>query len=273
MVKGVVKELLPAENRLRVHHEEIPGYMAEMTMALNVRDTNLLAGLAPEDAISFRLNVTADGHWIDQVTKVASTTAPLGDALPPESSWRRVRNVEPLDVGDAMPNYTFTNELGQVVNLADLKGTAYAFTFIFTRCPIPEFCPRMSSHFLDVQNALLRMPDAPDNWKLFSITMDPEFDTPAVLKGYASRYQYDPARWGHLTAALIDITAIGEQFGLEFYRPDGTINHNLRTVVVDAQGKIQNIIRGNFWKPGELVVDLVNAARVGESAAAQPAQP
>ena len=269
-VKGVVKGIDLEARRARIHHEAIPDYMAEMTMNLNVRDTNELTGLVPEDAITFRLNVTEDGHWIDRITKVATTTATEGTELPPPSSWRLIRTVEPLDVGDPMPNYTFTNELGRVISLADFKGQAYAFTFIFTRCPIPDFCPRMSSHFLDVQNALAQMPDAPENWRLFSITIDPEFDTPEVLKGYAARYKYDPERWSFVTGPLIDITAIGEQFGLEFFRPDGTINHNLRTVVVDAGGKVQNIIVGNAWKPGELVVNLVNAARVEPEVAAQP---
>ena len=100
--------------------------------------------------------------------------------------------------------------------------------------------------------------------------MDPEFDTPLVLKGYAARYKYDPERWSHLTAPLIDITAIGEQFGLEFYKPDGTIAHNLRTVVIDATGRVRNILIGNSWKPEELVEHLVAAARVRD-VSGQPA--
>lgn len=271
-VQGEVIELFPDENRAKIKHAEIPDYMPAMTMSMNVLDAQELKGLAPGDQITFRLNVTDDGHWIDQVTRRVPDAKELtgpdpNNPFPAEKGWRRVREVEPLDIGELMPNYRFTNELGQAVALEDLKGSAYAFTFIFTRCPIPDFCPRMSTQFMTVQRTLESMPDAPKNWRLFSITMDPAFDTPEVLKGYASRYRYDPAHWNFLTGPLIDITAIGEQFGLEFYNPDGTINHNLRTVVVDRNGIIQKIIWGNTWKPEELVTALVEAAK------AEPANP
>ena len=268
-VKGVIKELHPEKLFAKVTHEEIPDYMPAMTMNLTVRDARELAGLAPADAITFRLNVTADEHWIDRVKKIAGVEAAKaegGDPFPDAREWRRVRFVEPLNIGDAMENYRFTNELGQAVTLAELKGQAYAFTFIFTRCPLPDFCPRMSSQFQDAQRLLANRAAGPTNWRLFSITMDPEFDTPEVLQRYASRFKSDPIRWQQLTAPLIDITAIGEQFGLEFYRPDGTISHNLRTVVIDAAGKVQNIIIGNSWKAAELVEYLVRAA------AAKPAE-
>jgi protein SCO1/2 len=270
-VAGVVKELYPEKLSAKIKHEEIPDYMPAMTMNLSVKDVAELEGLAPEDEIAFRLNVTDEEHWIDQVRKRGSASTEVGTPLTQPSNWRLVREVEPLDIGDPMPNYDFTNELGQAVSLADLKGTAYAFTFIFTRCPLPDFCPRMSSHFQEAQKILKERPDAPKNWRLFSITMDPEFDTPLVLKTYASRYQYDADRWSHLTAPLIDITAIGEQFGLEFYKPDGTIAHNLRTVVVDAAGRIQNIIIGNSWKAEDLADYLVAAAAVKPDALAETA--
>ncbi len=259
-VRGVVRELFPEKLTAKIKHEEIPDYMPAMTMNLQVLDEKELEGLAPDDEIVFRLNVTADEHWIDEVRKVVIEE--VGTPLTAPKNWRLVREVEPLDIGDPMPNYDFTNELGRAVSLDELRGTAYAFTFIFTRCPLPEFCPRMYSHFEAAQNILLERPDGPKNWRLFSITMDPEFDTPLVLKSYAARYKYDPAHWSHLTAPLIDITAIGEQFGLEFYKPDGTIAHNLRTVVVDAAGKVRNIIIGNTWKPEELAEHLVAAAGV-----------
>jgi protein SCO1/2 len=192
----------------------------------------------------------------------AEESALPNNPFPAEKGWRRVRDVEPLDIGDVMPNYSFTNELGKAVSLDELKGKPYAFTFIYTRCPIPDFCPLMSKQFMDVQRLLENTPDAPEGWRLFSITIDPEYDTVAVLKGYASRYKYDPARWSFLTGPLIDITAIAEQFGLMFYRPDETISHNLRTVVIDRAGKVQSIIMGNTWKAEDLVTSLVEAGKV-----------
>lgn len=239
--------------------------MPAMTMNLTVKDVSELENLAVGDSVTFRLNVTEDSHWIDQIVKVAATVPEVAAApnnpFPTDEGWRRVRDVEPLDIGDVMPDYSFTNELGKAVSLDEMKGKAYAFTFIYTRCPIPDFCPRMSTEFMETQRLLETMPDAPEGWRLFSITIDPEYDTVAVLKGYASRYKYDPARWSFLTSALIDITAITEQFGLMFYRPDANISHNLRTVVIDREGKVHSIIMGNTWKAEDLVTSLVDAGK------------
>ena len=162
-VKGVVKELHPEKLSAKIKHEEIPDYMPAMTMNLTVRDVKELAGLAAEDAITFRLNVTADSHWVDQVKKVTDAgeaKSGAGNPFPDAREWRRVRFVEPLSIGDAMVDYRFTNELGQAMTLAELRGQAYAFTFIFTRCPLPDFCPRMTSQFQETQRLLARRADA-----------------------------------------------------------------------------------------------------------------
>ncbi len=139
-VTGLVKELKPDNKTVVVQHEEIPNYMQAMTMPFEVRDTNELAGLKTGDQVSFRLLVTEKDGWIDQLTKLGSTH--VAEA-PPRDPFRRVRFVEPLNVGDQMPDYAFTNELRQAVHLAHFKGQALAFTFIYTRCPLPNFCPRM----------------------------------------------------------------------------------------------------------------------------------
>ena len=161
-----------------------------------------------------------------------------------------------------MPDYKFTNELGKIVRLSDLKGRAYAFNFIFTRCPFPTFCPRQSKGFSEAQDKLKSMPGSPTNWLFLSITIDPAFDTPARLKGYAATYHADPARWSFLTGELEDITAIAEQVGLQFWRekPDALPNHNVRTVVVDATGRIQWVTVQNEWKTEELVEQMIKAA-------------
>ena len=256
-VTGVVKELKPDGRMVVIQHEEIPNYMKAMTMPFEVRDTNELAGLKPGDQVSFRMLVTEKDGWIDTLTKLGSTKVP---EPPPRDPFRRVRFVEPLNVGDQLPDYAFTNELGQVIHLADFKGQALAFTFIFTRCPFPNFCPRMSSNFADAYKKLSSAPDAPKNWRLLSISFDPEYDRPELLKSYAKRYQYDTNHWSFATGALIDIDAITEQFGLMFPREGASFNHNLRTVVVDAQGKVQKVFTGNEWKVDDLVAEIVKAS-------------
>ena len=263
-VKGVVQEVQAEKKKVKIAHEDIPNYMEAMTMMFDVRDARALDGIQPGDSISFRMLVTEDDGWIDQIKKLDGPRTPL----PPEpSTFRRVRDVEPLGVGDKLPDYTFTNMLGRVVRLSEFRGRALGFTFIFTRCPFPTFCPRLSSSFAEAQAKLQAMPGGPTNWHFLSITIDPEFDTPELLKAYAERYKADPKQWDYLTGALVDITAIGEQFGLQFWRasPNEPINHNVRTVVVDAGGRVQWITPDNDWKPEMMVEHMVKAARVAPS--------
>jgi len=262
-VKGVVKEVLATNSQVRIEHEKIPDYMDAMTMLFDVKDTNELAGLAPGDNISFRMIVTEDDGWIDRVTRLGITTPVVAN---PPDSFRRAREVEPLKVGDTMPNYNFTNEFGKPVSLSDFKGKAVAFTFIFTRCPYPDYCPRMSKGFEAIQKHLKNAADGPTNWHLLSITIDPQFDTSSVLKNYATTYRYDSNYWSYLTGPLIDITALAEQFGLLFWRPDPNqpagINHNLRTVVLTASGKVHKVFSENTWKPEDVAAAVTEAAKL-----------
>ena len=263
-VKGVVREIIPERKKIKITHEEISGYMEAMTMMLDVKDAKELIGLQAGDSLSFRMVVTEDDGWIDQLMKLDEPRTPLPPAQPP---LRRVRDVEPLAVGDAMPDYTFTNTQGRVVRLSDFKGQAFAITFIFTRCPFPTFCPRLSINFEQAQQQLKAMSGGPTNWHLLSITIDPDYDTMPRLKDYAARYKADPARWDFLTGELIDITAISEQFGLQFWRanPSEPINHNVRTVVIDAAGRVHWITPETEWKPAQLVEQLLKAAAVKPS--------
>jgi protein SCO1/2 len=262
-VKGVVIELHPEEKSIRIKHEEIPGYMAAMTMSFDVRDTNELVGLEAGDTVTFRMTVTDIDGWIDQIKKL---NIPRMNTLPTSGPFRFVRDVEPLNIGDLLPEYHFTNQFGQPVSLSEFRGQALGITFIFTRCPYPTFCPLMANNFEKVQQQLLANPNAPTNWHLMTISFDPEWDTPPRLKAFAERYHYDPRHWSFLTGTLIDITAITEQFGQQFWHegPDQSISHNLRTVVVDARGRVQAIIRENKWKPEELTAEILKTAAAKE---------
>jgi protein SCO1/2 len=208
--------------------------------------------------------VTDHDGWIENITKLSTNATPLAATASPEM-FRRVRDVDPLQIGDVMPDYHFTNEMGKAVSLSDYKGQAVAFTFIYSRCPFPTYCPRISSNFKSTCKLLEGMANAPTNWHLLSITIDPQFDTPANLKQYAQHQGADPNRWNFLTGELIDITAIAEQFGLLFWRPEPdkptAISHNLRTVVLDANGKVYQVLKENEWKPETLAQYLVEAAR------------
>jgi protein SCO1/2 len=260
-VKGEVRDVRAESSTVVIKHEEVPGYMAAMTMPFEVKDTNELRGLQRGDIVSFRMAVASNDAWIEQIKKVGETPA-LAEATDAQPQWRLARDVDPLNVGDRLPDYHFTNELGHAVSTSQFKGQAVAFTFFFTRCPYPTFCPLMSNNFNDAARKLEEMPNGPKNWHLFSISFDTEFDGPEVLKGYAGRYENrDPAHWSFLTGDLTEITAIADQVGESFWHEGPSITHNLRTVVVDAQGRVQRIIPENKWTSDELVAELVKAAQ------------
>ncbi len=264
-VRGVVKELKSDGKTLVVDHEEIPNYMAKMTMPFKVKDTNQLAGVGTNDQIHFRLTVAEYESWVDQVTKTGQAPAPGADTK--RRDFRLVRNVEVLKEGDALPSYPLTNQLGKAINTAQFKGQALAITFIFTRCPLPDFCPRMSLRFAEADKRLRALPDGPKNYHLLSLSFDVEYDTPVVLQNYANivkaQHGSDLTNWDFATGALIEIDDITERFGLTFSREPGTVpfNHNMRTVVVDAAGKVQKIFIGNEWKAEALVGEMVKAAQ------------
>ncbi|MBK9137983.1 MAG: SCO family protein [Verrucomicrobia bacterium] len=258
-VKGVVREL-PGGDTVRIRHEEIPGYMAAMTMPFTVKDPAELAGIQVGDTVTFRMTVTPDDGWIDQI-RVLERARPE-DVRPQIEGVRITRLVEELKVGDPLPNYQFTNELRQPVNLADFRGQALGLTFIYTRCPYPTFCPRQSQQFAEACARLKAMPDAPENWHLLSLSFDPAYDTPSVLRAYGQRHNYDPRRWNFLTGAMIDIDAITEQFGTIFARDGEGWSHNVRTVVIDAAGRVQRIFVGVEWTTDEFVAEMIKAARV-----------
>jgi protein SCO1 len=257
-VKGIITAIDPGQKGVEIRHEAIPGYMPAMTMPFTAKATEELAGLAPGQAVSFQLSVTDTKAWIDQIRRIESAPANSPSA---DSQNRLAREVEPLQESDPLPDYRLTNQFGQPLSLAQFKGQALAITFLFTRCPLPTFCPLIANQFAEVQRKLLVMSNAPPNWHLLTISFDPGFDTPAVLKAYAQGHDYNPKHWSFATGEIIEITALGEQFGLEFWRDkSGGISHNLRTAVVDAAGRVQKIFQGNTWTSDELVAEMVKAA-------------
>jgi len=255
---GVVIKANPTNKTVTIKHEAVPGYMDAMTMAFDVKDTNELTGLEPGDVVTFRIVDEKTEGWIDQIKKTGATT----NTPPTTGPFRAVRDVQPLNEGDALPEYHLTNQLGQAISTAQYKGQALAITFLFTRCPYPNFCPLMANNFSQTARKLLANSSAPTNWHLLTITFDPEHDTPEILRAYAEAHHADPAHSTFATGSLMDITALGEQFGLAFWKEQGSIiNHNLRTIVIDPQGRVQKVFTGNTWQPEDLVAEILKATK------------
>ena len=259
-VRGVVKEIPKTGNQLRIAHEAISNYMPAMTMPFSVKDRTELAEIQVGDIVSFALHVAETESWIDQIQTIQNSP----DPEQPPPAFRPAREVQPLQIGDSLPNHPFINQENQAVRLGDFKGNVLVFTFIFTRCPLPEFCPRMSQRFKAACESLQNDPQAPDNFRFLSISFDPVFDTPKILKNYAQTFSANLEKWSFLTGKIADIDDIAGQFGLHFIRSQQLIDswdHNLRTVLVDPQGIIRQIYIGNAWTSETLIADIKAAAQ------------
>lgn len=259
-VQGTIISLKPERSAVVIEHEDIPGYMNAMTMPFSVRDTNELNGLIPGEEVKFTMIVTHDDAWIEGIEKTGNAR----NLLPPDSGLSIVRDVEPLEIGDTLPDYSLTNEFGAPIHLSQYRGKTLALAFLFTRCPLPTFCPRTARQLAETQQTLLARDNGPTHWQILVVTIDPEYDTPERLKQYGKSYDYHPDHWTLATGDLTEITALGEQFGIMFWREGGTISHNLRTVVVDPDGIVQAILIGNEWKVEELVAEI-DKAMTGQS--------
>jgi protein SCO1 len=255
VVNGLVKELEPDGKTVVIQHEAVSNYMAAMTMPFEVRDPKELRGLKPGDAISFHLIVTSKEGWIEGITR--RPKSPETSPAPPAVQISRA--VEPLQEGDLLPDCHLTNELGEAVSLGQYKGRVLAFTFFFTSCPYPDFCPRLTGNFAEAAAQLRQMPDAPARWHLLSISFDPKTDTPQRLQAYAKNAHYDPGHWSFLTGDPVQISGLADQFGENFWSEGGSISHNLRTVVVDARGRVRKIYQDNKWTGADLVREMVQA--------------
>ena len=253
-VTGEVRQVQFDAKSLVVKHEDVPGFMPAMTMPFTLADTNASPPLHPGDWIRFRLSVSNETSWIDQVVRLraaapAANEAPTATNSAPDTGF----NIA------AMPDFAFTNEFGQPVSLRKLTGTAFAFTFFFTRCPLPEFCPRLAKNFQAASREMIAMPQAPTNWHLFSISFDPK-DTPPVLREYAARYSYDSNHWSFITGPPEQVKEMARGFGLNISEENGSFTHGFMTLVFDARGRLQN-----RWPVGgdtspQLISELLIAA-------------
>jgi protein SCO1/2 len=256
-VRGIVQAVSPDQRKATVKHDAIPGYMGAMTMEFPARDTNVLGGVAVGDEITFTLAVTETNDWIENVQKVGKARV---SSLSGPPGWH-VADPE-LNVGDPLPDFGFTDENGQAVRLSDFRGRAVAFTFFFTSCPLPDFCPRMNRNFAEVRKILSTATNAPANWQLLSISFDSDFDTPQMLSGYSKYYRGDDTnRWLFVVASTNTLAGLAPKVDLSFWREGGSISHNLRTVVLDPTGKIAAQLDSNDWTPDQLAKAIIEAAR------------
>ena len=239
-----------ADRRVMVAHEEIPGYMPAMTMPFAVAAAET-ASLQAGDRVRFTLRVTAEGAQAERF-QVTGHDAAVAAALGAEPRPAATR----LKKGDELPMVSLTTSEGLPLTSADLRGQVTAITFIFTRCPVPDFCPLMMKRFQEVQRELEsgRSPHGSvRDVRLLSVTLDPAFDTPQVLQAYAASKGVNPARWQLATGTPEEIARLTSAFAIHVERGGVLIDHTLATAVIGRDGRVVQIWRGNGWSAAELL--------------------
>lgn len=254
--RGVVQEVRPTEDTLVIRHEAITNYMPDMTMPFRAKSTKEMAGLERGDEISFQLLVSETNSCVNHIVKTGKVNLP--EIKKPDKP--KLAAKETPHSRHPLLDYKFTNELGQAVSLNDFRGNALAITFFYTRCPIPEYCPRLSKNFQTAAQKLSSLSNAPTNWHFLSISFDSTFDTPDMLKDYATAYQAKPEQWSFLTGPADKISELARQSGMNYQSTNGVFDHDFRTLIIDATGHLQMVFPTGGDLSDAIVAEILKAA-------------
>lgn len=249
-LKGQILAIRPEAREVLIKHADIPGFMPAMTMPYKVRDERLLTGKAAGDLVTARLVVAPEEAWLSSLDKTGS--APLEE----KAEFPAASFVTPLRAGDAATDVTLTDQTGQPLTLSSWRDQAVVITFVYTRCPLPQFCPMMDRRFADIQKAIGDDERLRGHVRLLSVSFDPRNDTPEAMTVHAAKIGADPSIWRYATAAPETVDRFAATFGVNVIRePDGTITHNLRTALIAPGGRIAAIYDGGEWTPSQVTRD------------------
>jgi len=255
-LKGKVVAVSKSEGTVTLAHEAIPGYMAAMTMDYPIKDKWAFDVLKPGQTVGATLVVASDRAWLEGI--VVS-----GEAKPQNSSLASSDSGLTLP-GKEVPDFALTNQDGKRILLHHYRGKALLLTFIYTRCPIPNYCPLMSKNFAQILAQVQSDPKLSHSTHLLSISIDPENDKPAVLRTYGlncagNSLPFD--RWEFASGRPEQVRKIAEFFGLKYWSENGQIVHALVTALIGPDGKVVKIYRGNDWQPADVLADLRSLTR------------
>lgn len=260
-MRGRIVSFNKAQEQVVISHEAITGLMEAMTMAYTLREPSAYDVMKAGDEIQATLVVDGDRSWIEHPVITHAEV----DASAPSSS---TPTHEPQP-GAQVPDFALTNQDGKRITLSQYRGRALALTFIYTRCPLPDFCTLMSNNFAEINRALEKNSDLARRAHLLSISLDPAYDTPKVLRSYGAAHtgNYTDEKFEHWEFASGDageVRKLANFFGLT-YMPDGDqIAHSLRTAVITPDGKLYKLYNGNEWKPAEVLQDIRQATATQE---------
>lgn len=256
-VEGQIIAMTPERGEATIKHGEIKGLMPAMTMPYKIREKAELSAIKPGDIVNATLVIVENDAYLTGVRRIGE--APIEQA-PPETTvvTSAGPGFELLKPGDTVPDSAFVDQDGRKKTFRAFRGSRVILTFIYTKCPIPTFCPMMDRHFAALQEDLQDNPALKDV-HLVTVSFDPAVDTPAVLKKHAAELKADLTRWTFLTGDLRDIDRFAARFGLSVaHSPTDArdITHNLRTAVISAEGKLVKMYTGNEWTPKDILEDL-----------------
>jgi len=250
-LRGKVMAVNADAGTVTVAHQAVQGYMGAMTMSFIVKDQWAFKVLKPGQTITAALVIEGDRSWLEGLV-VAEEGKPGSDSLGSPGSL-------PSLVGQEVPDFTLVNQDGKRIHFRQYRGTALLLTFIYTRCPLPDYCPLMSRNFAQIAEQVRNEPKLAASTHLLSISLDPEFDAPAVLRAYGRNYAgalYSFDRWEFATGTPDQVRKVAQFFGLRYWTDRGQIVHALVTALIAQNGKVVQVYRGNDWQPAQVVSDL-----------------
>ena len=250
---GRVVSIDTQQATLNVDGEEIPGFMGAMTMPYPVHDTKALTSLGPGDEIAADVVVGKDGAYLENI--VVTKKAPPGAAKPSGASSHSPQQ------GEQVPDFAVIDQDGKQIHLSAFRGDVLLVTFIYTRCPFPDFCPLVSRNFAQVYAQLRNHPSI-DSGKirLLTLSFDSSHDTPAVMRNYAHTFDETTGghpfdRWGFATVPRKQLPAVADFFGLYYNFAGDQITHSLSTTVINPDGTVYKWYEDSNWKPADLIED------------------
>jgi len=252
-LRGKVVAVDENAGTVTVAHQAILGYMSAMTMSFIVKDRWAFKVLKPGQSITATLVIEGDHSWLEGLV-VTEKGKPESNPLAPPGSV-------PSPLGQEVPDFSLVNQDGKRIHFRQYHGKALLLTFIYTRCPLPDYCPLMSRNFAQIAQQIRSDPKLSASTYLLSISIDPEFDTPAVLRAYGRNYvgtlhPFD--HWEFATGTPAQVRKVAEFFGLRYWTDRGQIVHALVTALIAPGGKVIQVYRGNDWHPAQVVSDLRN---------------
>jgi protein SCO1 len=257
-LEGQIVSIDQARQEMTVKHGDIAGFMPAMTMAYKIRDPAIQTR-TPGELIKATLVVEGSSAYLRSIERVGVAPLPT-PAAPP------TRVMDIVNAGQPVRDAELTDENGRRRSLKDWRGQVIAVTFVYTRCPLPDFCPLIDRQFAAVQEQVRAAADLRGHVRLLSVTLDPEYDTPEVLERHAAALHVDPAVWSLLTGPRGEVETFASQFGVSVIRETtapSELVHNLRTAVIDGDGKLVEILSGAEWQVAQLLAGIRNARARG----------